>query len=344
MKRNRPITAALTGLFVVGLLSWPSASHVLAATATTFSGRAVVLEGQVEGASIGPLVDTGPVAPEGGSLHAHLLSYPDGGPDPTNGALKAEVLHAAVTAHGDRSRAEATVANLQVSAAGQTLGASFLSARAMAVCRKGTATVSGSSEIATLTVNDKTVVVDGTMNQTVTLPTIGEIIINEQVFSASAGNGEVTVNALHLKLTNPITGAKTDLVIASAHADIACGQNGGCDSQDFVTGGGWITASSGAKGNFAVAGGKVDWGHLLYIDHGGGPRVKGTAVTMYSGTDNTRKIVGNAEINGASVTYTVDVTDGGEPGRGTDTFSISLSNGYKAGGYLGGGNIQLHCK
>ena len=46
------------------------------------------------------------------------------------------------------------------------------------------------------------------------------------------------------------------------------------------------------------------------------------------------------------MTYTVDVTDNGEPGRGSDLFSLRLSNGYTASGTLAGGNIQLHkaCK
>jgi hypothetical protein len=41
------------------------------------------------------------------------------------------------------------------------------------------------------------------------------------------------------------------------------------------------------------------------------------------------------------VTYQVDVTDNGEPGK-NDSFAITLSNGYSASGTLAGGNIQLH--
>jgi len=112
-----------------------------------------------------------------------------------------------------------------------------------------------------------------------------------------------------------------------------------------VTGGGWIPTLSGAKGNFGVGGGirhGAFWGHLEYIDHGTGMKVHGTGVTAYTGTGNSRHIEGTAEINGQSgFTYMVDVTDNGEPGR-DDTFFISLSNGYSAGGTLGGGNIQLH--
>ncbi|MGH3116999.1 MAG: post-COAP-1 domain-containing protein [Gaiellales bacterium] len=138
------------------------------------------------------------------------------------------------------------------------------------------------------------------------------------------------------------------------------GDKVGCD---FVTGGGWILGSgsatsslaAGAKANFAVGGGVKNgafWGHLEYTDHSTSPpmKVHGTGVTDYApGTNpNERIIMGTARINGVDgFTYTVEVTDYLEPGRGIDEFSISLSNGYVAGtddgdGPIAGGNIQLH--
>src|SRR3989475_3174543 len=138
---------------------------------------------------------------------------------------------------------------------------------------------------------------------------------------------------------------------------------------DFVTGGGFIVGSSGppvsslpagARANFGVGGGVKNgafWGHLEYNDHSTNPpmQVHGTGVTGYLlGTNNPstdRVITGTARINGVDgFTYMVEVTDNGEPGRGTDKFSITLSNGgefYEAGsnygdGPIAGGNIQLH--
>jgi len=177
-------------------------------------------------------------------------------------------------------------------------------------------------------------------------------VINQQSGGASGNRADMTVNALHVTvadLTNPMGPPLADVIISSAHADIACAA---CSSPvgDFVTGGGWITGSSGGRANFAVAGGMKNgglWGHLAYIDHGaGGPKVKGTGVTAYSAPDplnhpTLRHIEGTADIDGASGTYAVDVADNGEPGRG-DTFTIRLSNGYFATGSLAGGNIQLH--
>src|SRR5213592_4256543 len=141
---------------------------------------------------------------------------------------------------------------------------------------------------------------------------------------------------------------RSDVVISSAHADIGCPQPlppPPASCPDFVTGGGWIIAPSGARGNFAVAGGLKNgafWGHLAYIDHGGGPKVKGTGVTGYVIDDTRRRISGTAEIDGQpGFTYDAEVEDAGEPGR-SDRFALTLSNGYTASGNLSGGNIQLH--
>jgi hypothetical protein len=348
MKTQRPITSGLAVLFVIALVAGPTGGRAAAAAATTFSGQATVISGQVAGFPI-TLVDTGPVAAGGGHLHASVLDYPISGlPDPTGGALTAEVLHATVVAEGNKSSAEAVVADFALSAAGQKISAEFLAARASATCSSGTATITESSEIAGLTVNGQQITV-GTQPQTITLGTVGSIVINEQpVASASGDSGAVTVNALHIMLTDPLLRTKTDLIVASAHADITCATQpgaGGCDNKDFVTGGGWIT-KDGARANFAVAGGPGGWGHLQYIDHGSGLKVKGTGVTGYGpGTTGptSRQIDGTAEWAGGSGTYHVEVADNGEPGR-SDTFSLLLSSGYGAAGTLDGGNIQLHCK
>jgi hypothetical protein len=115
-----------------------------------------------------------------------------------------------------------------------------------------------------------------------------------------------------------------------------------------VTGGGYIQIGSGkhGKANFGVTGGISKKGklrgHLTYIDHSAGFKVKGTGVTAYVEIDaRTRRIEGTAKIGKVAVTYQVDVTDNGEPGK-NDSFAITLSNGYSASGTLAGGNIQLH--
>jgi hypothetical protein len=281
------------------------------------------------------LSDTGPLPSSGGARETSLLNV-------SNALLTAEVLHATTIGMGNNSQSEASVANVSLTAAGHTITADLLMSRAAAVCNSGNASASGSSEILGLSVDGQPITVSGQPNQTISVDGT-TIVINEQ----KSGPGSITVNALHVSST---TVAPVDVVISSAHADISnCptppGQVNCSDPDEFVTGGGWITAPSGNKGTFAVAAGKrTGWGHLEYIDHGTGMKVKGTAVTGYAFVDSTtRRIDGTADVDGTSDTYTVYVADNAEPGHGADTFSILLHNsGYSAGGKLGGGNIQLH--
>jgi hypothetical protein len=317
---------------LVGMLGPPS---VWAAT-RTYSGQATVVNATVLGVTA-TVSDTGPLPSSGDAREASLLEAHG-----VAGVLDAEVLHATTIGQGDHSRSEASVANLSLTVGGNTIDADFLMARATAKCQPGGPAVSGSSEIAVLVINGQSIAVSGQPNQTVSLPLGGQVIINEQT---SNGSDYITVTALHV-----IIPGVADVVIARAHADITCGGQSVCTAgPDFVTGGGWIMPS-GAKDTFGVAGGIKNgalWGHLTYIDHGTGMKVKGTGVTAYVVVDaTTRRIDGNAEINGQSgYTYQAYVSDNGEPGRNTDTFDIRLSTGYTAKGYLAdvaGGNIQLH--
>ncbi len=335
MRRKRKpsllFESGLVGSLVFGLLFWPAPAWAQSSR-TTFSGQATVVRANVLGVST-VVSDTGPLPPSGGALEASLLSAS------VPGLLTAEVAHASTIGQGDRSRSEASVANLNLTVGGNSVTSDFLMATATAICGPNGASASGSSEIVGLVVNGQSTVVTGEPNQTVSLPN-GRIVINEQT---SSGPGDITVNALHV-----VVNGIADVVISSAHADVTCKGQSKCEGGDFVTGGGWITGTpSGAKGNFGVAGGIKNgslWGHLTYIDHGsGGPKVKGTGVTAYAVVDTTtRHIEGTAEINGqGGFTYQVDVADNGEPGR-NDTFVLRLSNGYVASGNLQGGNIQLH--
>ncbi len=341
-KSLRHWKSAAISLFLVGLLvlfstggPFLSANPGSQSGGVTFSGQATGVRATVLGVDT-VISDTGPLPSSGGSQEASLLSAE------VPGLLTAEVFHASTIGQGDRTRSEASVANLALTVGGNNIAAEFLMARATAACAPGGATVSGSSEIVGLIINGQAVVVSGAPNQTVALPN-GKVVINEQNSSVGGRTGDITVNALHV-----VVDGVADVIVSSAHADISCGKPVCDSSKDFVTGGGWITGTqSGAKANFGVAGGIKNgafWGHLTYIDHGpNGPRVKGTGVTAYAVVnDTTRHIEGTAEINGqGGFAYKLDVADNGEPGR-NDTFYISLSNGYSASGTLGGGNIQLH--
>lgn len=113
-----------------------------------------------------------------------------------------------------------------------------------------------------------------------------------------------------------------------------------------VTAGGWIPAGA-SKATFGLtAKVKADGtpsGQLTYQDHALGRTVKSTAVTAVVVTGNCAKVLGTATVNGSgSFGFEVDVCDNAEPGKGMDTFSIGMSDGYANAGTLGGGNVQLH--
>lgn len=321
---------ASVAVVLLGVLLWPVPSGAWPTDATTFSGQATGVRATVLGITT-VLADTGPLPESGGAREASLL-------DVSAGGLSAEVVHASTVGQGDRTRSEASLANASLALEGNTVSATFLAARALAVCTDQGPQISGGSDVADLMVNGQSIAVTGAPNQTVPL-LVGSIIINEQKGSTTATTGEITVNALHVVIPGV-----ADVVIASAHADIGCAQQVCDPSKEFVTGGGWIVGPSGGRANFAVAGGKEPgWGHLTYIDHGQpAMRVKATAITGYTSLGGTaRRIDGTADANGQPGTFTAEIADNGEPGR-ADTFTLRLSNGYTASGMLDGGNIQLH--
>jgi hypothetical protein len=342
----------------------PNADLVSATSSTTFSGDATVVQARITPgvvAAVGlNLVETGPLPESGGALNATLLQV-SLNKDQTAGLLSfdAEVGHAHAVGQGKKSRAQATVASLDVDVAGNRIGATFLEALADAACDAvGGATATGSSVITDLVVNGTGYSVGTEPNQVILNLATLRVIANEQTRKpGSANDGDISVNALHvtayaLNLDGSRGAQLADVIIASAHADVHCGL---CTDlgDDFTTGGGWIAAGDGphARRIFAIAGGyknNVPWGHLTYLDKTTGLRVKGTGVMSYENEPSengmTSIIKGTGQLaDGSPVGYTATVTDNGEPGD-ADEFSLLLDNGYESGGVLGGGNIQFHDK
>lgn len=118
-----------------------------------------------------------------------------------------------------------------------------------------------------------------------------------------------------------------------------------------VTYGGRITAANGDKGTFggnAMVKASGPQGQEQYRDHGPADGMNVHSIDVLAVTCNaagtSASIFGTATINGGGTfDYRIDVVDNGEPGAGSDTYRIRLSNGYDSGvKTLLGGNIQLH--
>ena len=353
---RRSVLAALMSLFV-------TSGGGIAQTSSTpgFSGRAYVVQATVPPLSPITVADTGQLSSSGGAQEASLLDVPAISLG-TVGALNgADVAHATTIGRGNASQSEASVADLSLTAAGNTVAADFLMSEVTARCNGTSPSVSGRSDLARLVVNGQSIDVSGATNQTILLPlNAGSVVINEQSSSVGGQSGTMDVNALHVVVNNPTTPSGpplADVIVSHAHADITCPVSPPpCDATagDFVTGGGWIVSpsDSNAKANFAVAGGIKNgsfWGHLMFLDHGNQLRVKGTGVTGYdvytAFGPNGRRTLGSADVDGTAESYEADVADDGEPGRGVDKFQLLLNGALVTSAsdhYLAGGNIQLH--
>lgn len=309
----------------------PSA-QIFAEQTTTFSGRAIGVLVDTALADI-KLADTGELPKEGGVRDATVLKV-------NHDLAEASIFLSVTSGFDNKAQSEAATADVTLlPGTPNQITADFVRANSIAVC-DGT---DGSSEIVNLQVAGQDVAVSGQPNQKVEVPGILTLVINEQIDSSHDNTNEITVNALHLILS---TGG--EVIVSSAYSDISCGQEEPKPTpKDFVTGGGFINTDNG-KANFGfVAGFKPNHdtlsGNLNYVDRAADIHLKSQSITSYGGEGNTRTFSGDATINGeGGFTYTVTVSDNGEPGKGNDTFSIEISNGYRASGVLAGGNIQLH--
>jgi hypothetical protein len=327
--------------------------------ATGFSGQGTVANVNLSllGQAIPPIVlgDTGPLPSNGGFVTSGpLLAIPPLGV--AGLTLTGEAVSALTTGNGLESDSFASVAEVGVGVTPLALGvtAGVLQSSSHAACNPdGSASVSGSSTIADLTINGTPIVVSGAPNQTISVPGVASIIINEQI----TGPGSITVNALHVKVLPdaPLNlVASGDIVISSAHSDIACAvvpnpPPPSCTVRDFVTGGGQVTSGTdNHKVTFSTVAGVKSaggyTGHLNVVDHGAsGTHLQSHTVSAYGDphpTSTQRDMVfaldggGNAQVH---------VADNGEPGV-NDVWSIAAP-GYSAGSAttaITHGNIQLH--
>jgi len=318
-----------------------------------YSGRAVLVN--LTNLHTGPATiiigDTGPVPAKGGELSVVV------GPTNITDDLFLELGQGTVSAVSNVAQSTVIITNFGITitttnGVEHTLVFDYLEITATAECTTNGPVV-GSSLIlegleldgALLALNIDTNTGAILPNQTITFDG-GSLVIFAQASSVHGHVGDITAAGIVIQLDGCMLGP-----IGLVHADIHCGKRGHAACSDRVTGGGFIFGTpSGQRANFGVGGGLVNdkfWGHLNYIDHGTKMHVKSKAVTSYTVVDaTTRSMTYDVTINGVAGTATVVVTDVGEPGR-DDIFMITLSNGYMAGGDLGGpnpggGNIQLH--
>jgi hypothetical protein len=307
------------------------------AQAVSFGGQATGVQVFVPATGLTIKAATGQLPPTGGEVDASLLSGNIPG-SATGGvvSLAAGTLHSVVVGL-DATDAEASLTNVSLTVSGNGITSDFLMARSNASCGPA---VAGSAQLQNLVINGQPITVTGNPNQTVSLPN-GTATINEQTSTVAGSTADLKVVALHVITIDAVSGqVLADVQLAIAEAIIDC-QPGSGPAGGFVTGGGSI-AVPGGKGTFGFVGGTqpdgTQAGHLVYIDHG----VQNLSVQSTSVTSNGCVIQGSGTSDTGPVTFTVTVTDRGEPGT-NDTFSIQIpERAYSQTGSLEGGNIQTH--
>jgi hypothetical protein len=314
-----------------------------AAHAQTFSGSATGAKVTVPATGTVIRAATGTVPIAGGADEAALLVGDIPGSATGNVvSLAAGTMHSAIVGN-DATRAEASMANLALTVSGNQITADFLLARSAATCGP---TSSGSTQLTNLVINGQSVTVTGNPNQTVALAN-GTVVINQQTASVAGTSASIALNALRVTTTDAITHQQlADVALGEVNAQIDC-SGGATPSGGFGTGGGWVRSNDTVhKANFGVVGGiQPDGsfrGHVTYEDHGTGFKMQSTSITSAQSTGCTTQISGTWNNAGMVVPFTVNITDGGEPGAGHDTFQIDATVYATEIQPLEGGNIQSH--
>ena len=194
--------------FVAAVLLAAVATPALAGTQDT--GEAAAAKVNIQAVttllgSIAPginiaLADTGTLSSNTDKLQASMLS------GNVTSVLSGETLHAVTAAASDGVVSEASLSNIGLTVAGNTVGASFVMAQANA---PASGIAAGSSEIEGLLINGALVTVTGAANQTIPLLG-GRIVLNEQQLNS---DGSIVVNAIHV-----IIAGVADVVVASTSA------------------------------------------------------------------------------------------------------------------------------
>jgi hypothetical protein len=346
------IIVIVIALLVAWLGSSVRPSRTGAQVGASYGGRATAARVQVPATgttfSFG---DSGPLSASGGGVGSEVLSASvPGGQTAGLVSLAAGPLHAA-TIGLLSTDAEASLADVTLTISGIEITVGFLMARSSVSCDR-TPAVAGRAQLANLVVNGQPIAITGMPNQTVSLPN-GSVIINEQSASAGRSGAHLTVNALHVTTLDPITRlAVADVVLATADAAIQCQPGSALSAPpawaqstqpEFATGGGWIFVGEG-KATFGFFAGTDGTGHLVYDDHDVDLIIESTSMTSVTADcHSTIHAAGIATTGGTTqeVTFQVDVTDAGEPGR-NDTFAIQVDSlFYGRAGTLGGGNIEV---
>jgi hypothetical protein len=122
----------------------------------------------------------------------------------------------------------AEVADLLLEVAGLEVRAELVTAKTRAECVYGKPRATGDSRILSLSISGQNIEFndeDGPNQHTkITLPGGGivKVVLDEQMKKVKGNKADITVNAVHIKVTNLLGRVTGEVILSSAHSDITC--------------------------------------------------------------------------------------------------------------------------
>ncbi len=184
----------------------------------TFAGQATAVRATVRAPGLPvtttTVADTHPLNSGGGSVSVTSVAVS------VPGLLTVGSSGSNASGSGTSATAASSVNTTNIGITGNTIVADLISSNVSVQCPGPSRT--GGSTITNLRINGNVISISGAANQTVPIlfgPTqIGTLIIDEQIFTP----GGLTVNALHLSVTDPLNSNLIDVVVASSRGGITC--------------------------------------------------------------------------------------------------------------------------
>src|SRR5437667_5696164 len=346
---NQRMRQYVVSLAAIGLLAGATTTNT---HANSVSGEAFGVSVNAAGVRVGPTLQV-VLPPEVGMVSARLLgiAVPNAAASST-----LEVVTTGSIGSGSASAQSSATAE-QVNLLNGTVAAQAVVAMSTSTADGSTATSTAEgSTLIGLSINGSTPVdVTPPANTTIPIPG-GAVILNEQIPEGDGVHTSgLTVNMIHVVLTEPLTGTITaDIVVSSAHSDVNFVPAPKVGNA-FMTGGGKLGMGRDIATFGLNAGerGGVLHGHLQYIDHGQNLNVHSTMISSFTppptpAGNTCVSFSGPARVNNVDgYSFTVNsACDNGEPGVNLDSLDISVNGpggfSYGRSGKLTGGNLQLH--
>jgi hypothetical protein len=342
----------VVSLVVMGLLLGVTTGNARAwnfAPANSVSGEAFGVSVNVAGIRVGPTPHV-VLPPDGGMVRDELLNLAV--PNVATSTTLGVVTTGSIGPNSASAQSSATVEQLDL--LNGVVRAEAVVAMSSSTANGSTATSTGEgSTLIGLSISGSTPVdVTPSANTQIAIPG-GTLTLNEQIFEGDGVHtSALTVNMIHVRLTDPITAAITaEIIVSSAHSDVNFAPAAKAGNA-FMTGGGRLGTGRDIA-TFGFNAGSRDGGglhgQLQYNDHAQSLKVHSLSIDSFELISGTTCVTfsGGARVNNVDgYSFRVNqACDNGEPGVGRDTFDISVWGpgvSYSRGGTLTGGNLQLH--